>query len=97
MLRRTWSEQIVGSFSFGMVFGILSIPAVVFILVSAFLGNVWLLLLSIIVAVAYLIALSLVQSALQSIFQAAVYLYAYNQMAPPGFTPDLLSSAMRPK
>lgn len=97
MLRRTWGEQLVGGFSFGLVFGVLSIPPLAIILVAVFLGNAWLLVLSVIVAVVYLIALSLLQSALQSIFQAAVYLYAYNQMAPPGFTPELLSGAMRPK
>jgi hypothetical protein len=97
MLRQTWGEQVVGSFSFGLVFGVLSLPALAFIVVAAFLGNIGLLVLSIIVLVVYLVALSLVQSALQSIFQAAVYLYAYNQAAPPGFAPELLSGAMRPK
>lgn len=94
---RTWGEQLVGGFSFVTIFGILSIPAVAFIVVAAFLGNIWLLVLSVIVAVVYLLVLSLLQSALQSIFQAAVYLYAYNQTAPPGFTPELLSSVMRSK
>ncbi|HVM62169.1 MAG TPA: DUF6159 family protein [Verrucomicrobiae bacterium] len=97
MLRRTWGEQLVGNFSFGLVFMVLSLPAIALIFLAAFLGNGWLLLLSIIMAVVYLIALSLVQSALQSIFQTAVYLFAYNQVAPPGFAPELLSNAMRQK
>ena len=98
VLRKTWGEQLVGSFSFGAVFGLLSLPAVAMIIVAIALHNAVLIMLSIALAVGYLIVLSLVQSALQSIFQAAVYLYAYNNgMAPEGFDPDLLASAMQPK
>ncbi|HUI05761.1 MAG TPA: DUF6159 family protein [Verrucomicrobiae bacterium] len=98
MLRRTWGEQLVGSFSFGVVFGLLGLPAVALIVAVAFLGNLALLLLAVLVGVVYWIALSLVQSALQSIFQAAVYLYSYNGgLAPEGFSPQLLADALRPK
>jgi hypothetical protein len=37
-----------------------------------------------------------VQSALQTIFQAAVYLYARDNRAPNGFEESHLSSAMSP-
>ncbi len=98
VLRKTWGEQLVGSFSFGMVFGILSLPAVAMIVIAIILGNTWMLMLSIGLAVGYLIVLSLVQSALQSIFQAAVYLYAYNNgLAPEGFDSDLLAGALHAK
>ena len=98
VLRKTWGEQLVGSFSFGMVFGVLSLPSVAMIVLAISLGNAVMILLSIGVAVGYLIVLSLVQSALQSIFQAAVYLYAYNNgIAPEGFDPDLLASALHTK
>ena len=98
VLRKTWGEQLVGSFSFGAVFGILSLPALAMIIIAIVLGNAAVILLSIALAVGYLIVLSLIQSALQSIFQAAVYLYAYNNgMAPEGFDPDLLAGAMRSK
>jgi uncharacterized membrane protein YedE/YeeE len=98
VLRKTWGEQLVGSFSFGMVFGVLSLPAVAMIVIAIILGNTVMILLSIGVAIGYLIVLSLVQSALQSIFQAAVYLYAYNNgLAPEGFDPDLLASALHAK
>jgi len=98
VLRKTWGEQLVGSFSFGAVFGLLSLPALAMIIIAIVLGNAAVILLSIALAVGYLIVLSLIQSALQSIFQAAVYLYAYNNgMAPEGFDPDLLAGAMRSK
>jgi cytochrome c biogenesis protein CcdA len=98
VLRKTWGEQLVGSFSFGAVFGLLSLPALAMIVIAIILGNTVMIMLSIALAVGYLIVLSLIQSALQSIFQAAVYLYAYNHgMAPEGFDPDLLAGAMQAK
>jgi hypothetical protein len=98
VLRKTWGEQLVGSFSFGMIFGMLSLPAVAMIVIAIILGNIVMIMLSIGVAVGYLIVLSLVQSALQSIFQAAVYLYAYNNgLAPEGFDSDLLAGALHAK
>jgi len=48
-------------------------------------------------AVIYLIILGLVQSALQSIFQAAVFLYARDGQVPAGFEADLLGNAMARK
>jgi len=44
--------------------------------------------------VIYMIVLALVQSALQAIFQAAVFLYARDGQVPPGFEADLLGNAM---
>jgi len=52
---------------------------------------------SVALAVVYFVVLALIQSALQSIFQAAVYLYAYNGTAPAGFESDTLASALRSK
>jgi hypothetical protein len=98
VLRKTWGEQLIGSFSFGTIFGLLSLPAVALVVMVAFLGNLPLLVLTILLSVVYFIALSLVQSTLQSIFQAAMYLYAYNKgMAPEGFDSDLLASALHAK
>ena len=44
--------------------------------------------------VLYFVILSLVQSALQAIFQAALYLYARDGVAPPGFESSSLGNAM---
>ena len=98
ILRRTWGEQLVGNFSFGAIFGLLSLPAIALVVAVGVLGNGLLILLAILAAVVYFLVLSLVQSALQSIFQAAVYLYAYNdRLAPKGFDPELLAGALREK
>jgi hypothetical protein len=95
LLKKTWGEQLAGNFSFGLLFFVLAIPAVILIVAGAFAGNVGLLAGCIALAVVYLILLSLVQSALQSIFQAAVFLYARDGRVPEGFEAELLGNAMR--
>jgi hypothetical protein len=50
-----------------------------------------------VLTVLYLIILSVVQSALQGIFQAALYQYARSGEAPAGFEKDLLRDAIQPK
>ena len=97
LLRKTWGEQLVGSFSFGMVFGLLFIPAFALVVIGVVSGSAAAMVICVALAVIYFIVLSLVQSALQSIFQAAVYLYAHNGTAPAGFESDMLASALRPK
>jgi hypothetical protein len=97
LLRKTWGEQLVGNFSFGLIFGVLGLPAFGLIIFGLFIGNTVALVLCVVLAAIYLVALSLIQSALQSIFQAAVYLYAHNETAPAGFESDMLASALRSK
>ncbi len=94
LVKKTWGEQVVGNFGFGMIFFLLAIPAFVVILLGIFSGNIALMAGCIGLAVIYLLILGLVQSALQAIFQAAVFLYARDGQVPEGFEAELLRSAM---
>ena len=94
LLRKTWGEQLVGNFSFGLIFFLLAIPAFIVIVLGFLIGNIAAIAACIVLAVIYLIVLALVQSALQAIFQAAVFLYARDGQIPPGFNSDLLGNAM---
>jgi hypothetical protein len=99
MLRRTWGEQIAGNFSFGLVFFLLSLPAFAIGAIGFMLGGTVALATFVGLAVVYLIILALIQSTLQSIFQAAVYLYASGeparqQLATHGFPVQLIDRAM---
>ena len=94
MLKKTWGERLAGSFSFGLIFFLLGIPAVVLIVLGFFSGSVAGIAGAIAVAVIYLMVLALVQSALQAIFQAALYLYAREGQVPEGFEAELLGNAM---
>jgi hypothetical protein len=107
MLRQTWGEQIVGNAGFGLVFFVLSLPAFalvvlgIYLTAGAHLGPAPVIA-TIAIAVLYLITLALIQSALQSIFQAAVYLYASgnegrHQLQSHGFPVELVGNAMTSK
>jgi hypothetical protein len=84
----------VSNFSFGMIFFVLSIPAIALIVLGFFLGNAAALIACIGLGVIYLIVLALVQSALQSIFQTALYLYTRDGQAPEGFRAEVLAGAL---
>jgi hypothetical protein len=103
LLRRTWGEQLIGNFSFGVIFFLLNIPAIVAIIggiIFFMQQQIPLGITLIAIGALYLLVVSLVQSALQAIFQAAVYLYAANPQDPQvtrGFPVQLASSAISPK
>jgi hypothetical protein len=100
LLKRTWGEQLVGNFSFGVVFFLLNLPAVIIAVIGIFLwisGQAMALAVTCIgAAIVYTIVLALIQSALQSIFQAAVYMHTQEVHA-PGFPVKLLANAMSPR
>lgn len=95
LLRRTWGEQLVGNFAFGVIFFLLSLPAFALIAVGffAFGGNTAVMISFVLAGFLYLIGLSLVQSALQSIFQAAVYMHTQG-IHTPAFPVKVLKNAM---
>jgi len=97
MLRRTWGEQIIGNVSFGLIFALFGIvPAMILFFIAIQAGKVALLVIGAILVV-YLVALGLIQSTLQTIYQVAIYLYAANGQAPSGFDNQLVADAFREK
>jgi hypothetical protein len=97
LLKKTWGEQLIGNFSFGLVFFLLCIPAFLIAALGFMTGSGAGAIIGIILAAVYLIGLALVQSALQAIFQAALYLYARKGQVPQGFEADSLAAAMARK
>ncbi len=98
LLKRTWGEQVVSNFSFGLVFFLLSIPAYCAIGVAVYaavqMHSLALAIAGAVVAVVYLIVLALIQSALQSIFQAALYLHSRQKLSPCLYPDELLKDAL---
>jgi hypothetical protein len=94
LLKKTWGEQLVSSFSFGMLFLVLAIPAFGLIVLGFLSGHGAVLIACVAVAVIYLLMLALIQSALQSIFQTALYLYARDGKVPAGFHAEVLEGAL---
>lgn len=106
MLKRTWGEQLAGNFGFGAVLGLLSLPGLVLVAAAFYFGmalhNNILAAVFGVCAIVFFLVMSLIQSALQSIFQAAVYLYAGGDegratLGPRGFPVRLLQQAMEVK
>lgn len=102
LLKRTWGEQITGNFSIGGVFVLIYLLLIfgggilIFALVSlteslAVVG------IGIAVLIFLMIALGIIQGALNGIFQAALYRYAETGTAPDNFDIDLIQGAFKPK
>jgi hypothetical protein len=86
---------VVSNFSFGSIFFLLSIPAIALIILSISLhAGMTVIVACIAVAAVYLVVLSLIHSALQAIFQTALYLYAQNGQVPDGFRSNVLENAL---
>lgn len=97
LFTETWGEQLVGGFSFGLIFVLLAIPgaALPFLLGSAF-GSTGVVTGAILMIV-YWLLLSVISAAVQGIFMAALYGYATNKQVPPTFRLTDFSTAWQPK
>jgi hypothetical protein len=95
LMQQTWGEQVIGNFSFGLIFTILYLPILPLILIVNRFWGAHLLLPIFVGAVLYLILLGIFQSALQTVFNAVMYLYARDGKIPGGFSTELLQNAMR--
>lgn len=97
LLRKTWGQQVVGNFSFGLVFFLLALPVFALFAVGIYaavaLHMVLLGVACIAVAIVCFIGLALVQATLQSVFQAAVFMYAQGNLD-HGFPPSLMQGAV---
>jgi len=90
LLKKTWGHQLIGNFSFGLVFFIWAIPAIVIYVIIAIFGEVSSMIPLIGIILVYFVGLAIIQSALKAIFQTAVFLYARDGFAPSGFNRDIL-------
>lgn len=94
---KTWGEEIVGRVSISVIFGLLALAGAPICIAGIYFAGMPGLWVGIAIWVVYIIALSVVSSALQGIFTAALYQYATTKTAPAGFSADTLSSAWGPK
>jgi len=86
LFKETWGEKVAGGFSLGLIFFFMLIPGfLIWIGAFNYAGPKGLLVGGIFMA-AYFLLLSVVSSAVQGIFNTALYRYACDQSAPPGFS-----------
>jgi hypothetical protein len=96
MLRKTWGERVTSSISFGLLFFILAVPAVAALILAAALGTA-VFVITLVVAVAYILTLAVISAALNGIFVAALYQYVRTGEIAGPFTPQMLGSAWQQK
>jgi hypothetical protein len=95
LFREHWGEQVAGSFGFGLLTTVLSIPAVL-LAMALWRTDV---MAGLILAAVYLLILWTVTSAAKGIFTVALYRYASQGAAPAGFSAGVIDAALggRPK
>lgn len=101
LLKRTWGENLIGNAGIGVVFGLLSFAVILLgvLLVIPAIGSHSAAAIGIVIALIVLavILLALIQTALQGIYAAAIYRYAEEGAASPGFDRALIANAFQPK
>jgi hypothetical protein len=92
LFRDTWGEKVIGGLSFSLVSLVLMLPGFGLWFVAIALGGIKGLLAGFALLTLYLLMLSVMMSAVQGIFNAALYRYACFQQVPPAFDADLVKS-----
>ncbi|PKN84043.1 MAG: hypothetical protein CVU45_09150, partial [Chloroflexi bacterium HGW-Chloroflexi-7] len=100
-LKKTWGEQLVGSFSIGLVFNFLILlvmgaGALLIVLLANSGAQAWTFVSVFVVAVIFILGISLINSTLTGIYTAAVYQYAATGEAGSFFESDAVQNAFRP-
>jgi len=98
IIRKTWGESIIINLGVGFFFGFLIIVGIVIGMVIYFIAPfVSTLIVVGILLLLYIVGLSIVSSALSSIFKLALYEYARTGLIPSGFSPEIIQDAIRAK
>jgi Family of unknown function (DUF6159) len=97
LFKETWGERVIGGFSFGLVFLVLALPGFGVWIVAMMLGGVTGMIVGGIIMVLYFLLLSVASSAVQGIFNTALYRYACFKQVPAGFDPESFAGAWTPK
>jgi hypothetical protein len=97
LFRDTWGEKVIGGFSFSLVSFVLMLPAFGLMFAAMFLGGLQGFLAGFALMILYVLMLSVMMSAVQGVFNAALYRYACFKQVPPAFDHNLIASAWAPK
>jgi site-specific recombinase len=100
LLKKTWGEQIVGNFSIGLVFGLLTVLVIllgipIFIWVIS-TNSPALIALTALLFVLIFVFVGLINATLTGIYVAAVYRYAAEGEASGFFSEEMVRGAFRP-
>jgi hypothetical protein len=96
LFKETWGEKVTGGFSLGLVSMLLSLPGIGLWIFSMTIG-IKAAIAGFFLMILYLLMLSVFMSAVQGVFNAALYRYACFKQVPPAFDHGLIASAWAPK
>jgi hypothetical protein len=100
LLKKTWGENAIGNVGIGMIFGLIFVCAILvgvaLVMASAALSPTLALAIGVLVALA-LVFLAIVQTALSSVYSAALYRFATVGEAPAGFENTAIATAFAPR
>jgi hypothetical protein len=94
LVKKTWGEQVAGNIGFGFFFFLILLPLFIIIPMFVVVESQVALIIGIAVIVIYIALVSLVQSTLTAIYQAALYLYAKEDFVPEGYSRSLLRDSL---
>ncbi len=94
LLKSTWGENLAARVGFGILGLVAVLPAVLLMFVLGSLGGVGLIA-GIAIGVVWIAVVVVVMTALNAVFQAALYLYATSGMAPSGFEGSSIGESFR--
>ena len=97
LFRDTWGEKVIGGLSFSAVSFVLMLPAFGLWFAAIMMGGVKGLLAGFALLILYILMLSVMMSAVQGIFNAALYRYACFKQVPAAFDANLVKSIWTPK
>jgi len=93
LLKQTWGENIAARVGFGLLGFVLIIPAVILVAIGGATGVGAFLAITIIAAVTWVALVVVVLTALNAVFQTALYMYATSGSMPSGFESSPLGQA----
>lgn len=100
-LKKTWGEQIVGNFSIGLIFGLLTVLVVILGILAVILAvstnSVAIIALTVLLFVLALVFIGLINTTLSGIYVAAVYRYAAEGEASGFFNEQMVRQAFLAK
>lgn len=97
LFRKTWGESIVGPGSISIIFVLIGLVALLPLALIVLFGNATLTIIGIAGYVLLIVVLAIVASALQGVFNTALYIYAKTGKVPESFSPELVQTAFVPK
>src|SRR3989344_4017523 len=97
LFKKTWGENVIGQFSMGIIFGLLSLIGVGAFVLAFLSGSLSVILIIGVVTVLYWVILAIISTSLNGIFVAAMYNYAKNGKVPSAYSPELMKGAFRAK